>query len=147
MGYTISSMTNAAYSAASFSLSARQNQTQSQNAATTQQANQNATQNVSGNPLNSALQAANDRISAQGNQLQTQVSTLGQIKSSYASVENIGKALTSIDAKATTTDIKNAAQKFVDAVNTTQKLTGDAVSNTTGVTGATWRARSWWAAK
>lgn len=85
----------------------------------------------SSSAVGKALETAGNRLTQQIGKLEAQVSTLGKVKSGFASVETSGKALSALNDKSSVSDVKAAAQKFVDSVNNTAKVTGDATGRAT----------------
>ena len=83
---------------------------------------------VSSDPLTQALDVANKRISAQISQTNVQLSSYGQIKSGFASLQSTGQALTKLATNAGVADVTKAAQSFVDAFNTTSSAVSTAVN-------------------
>jgi len=79
-------------------------------------------------PMTQALDVANKRISAQISQTDVQLSSYGQIKSGFASVQSAGKTLTTLSANASAADVTKAAQSLVDAYNSTTNAVATAVN-------------------
>jgi len=79
-------------------------------------------------PLAKVLDTANKRISAQISETNVKLSSYGQIKSGFASLQSTGQALTTLAKNASVTDVTKAAQSFVDAFNTTASAVSTAVN-------------------
>lgn len=83
---------------------------------------------ASADPLTQALDVANKRTSAQISQTNVQLSSYGQIKSGFASLQSTGQALTTLSKNTSATDVTKAAQSFVDAFNSTTSAVSTAVN-------------------
>ena len=86
--------------------------------------------------LTQALDTASKRISTQVSQTDVQLSSYGQIKSGFASLQTTGKALTTLAKDATASDISKAAQNFVNAYNSTTSAVSTAVNGSGNTAGA-----------
>ncbi len=87
-------------------------------------------------PLTQMLDVADKRISAQISQTDVQLSSYGQIKSGFASLQTSGKALTSLAKNASASDVTKAAQSFVDAYNNTSNAVNTAIGGSGKSAGA-----------
>jgi hypothetical protein len=92
--------------------------------------NFNIANNASGktDPVSLALASAAKRTGVQIAQTEAQLSSYGQIKSRFASLQTTGKALTTLAKNAPSADVINAAQGFVNAYNTTNSAIATAVT-------------------
>ena len=79
-------------------------------------------------PLSKALDSANKRTSAQISQTNVQLSSYGQIKSGFSSLQSTGQALTTLAKNASAGDVTRAAQNFVAAYNATNSAVGTTVN-------------------
>ena len=100
--------------------------------------NTNGGVNASGvsDPLAGALDTASKRISTQVSQTNVQLSSYGQIKSGFASLQTTGKALTTLAKDATAGDVSKAAQSLANAFNSTSSAVSTAVNGNSKSAGA-----------
>lgn len=87
-------------------------------------------------PLAKVLDTASKRISDQVSQNDVQLSSFGQIKSGFASLQSTGSALTTLAKDASSSDVSKAAQNFVNAFNTASSAVSTAINGTGSTPGA-----------
>lgn len=92
--------------------------------------------NVGTDPITQAIGAASKRIAQQISSTDVQLSSYGQIKSGFTSVQASGKALSSLSKDATASDVSKAAQNFVNAFNTTATAVSSAINGNGKTAGA-----------
>jgi hypothetical protein len=86
--------------------------------ASTASATQTATQATSStNPVAQALKKADVRLQTQLDTANTQLSTFGKLKAAVSDAQLAGRALGSLSATSTTTEVKTAANKLITALN------------------------------